>query len=388
MSSLWQLLCFVKRKVLLWKQNESHHCILNHTHRFNLRAVKVIHKLLTGKNNRHSHVCFPIHRFFPGFLHYRGLRWTLQPLQSVILSSWGTYGIGHDSCCCHCYCSNLRYVRLLWVDAHRRFEVSHSSRKILICRKWHTDENCMCILPWSTSATATAKSSEGGKKNTLSASIKLLKKREGGGDYLLSAIHSVFHALKTPTRKGSENLFLWIMHTIIPHFLIGDVVQCIKVAGRWWQRGFILLYCVCQSTMWACSLLLPSAGGVLHLPNETRFHFCASTGRLIAGNSPVLSETVVSERSNVSTSPTVDLPAPWTQQTARGQSACDRTIQQAQHVSVGDNDRIHVWCVPLHSTPIPVCRKKSTNALVFILKSWTLRTAEFHHLYTISPKSS
>lgn len=63
----------------------------------------------------------------------------------------------------------------------------------------------------------------------------------------MHSVSTLLHALKISTSEWSQDLFWWIMHIIIPRFLIRAVVQCIKVAGRWWQRGFGLLYCVCES---------------------------------------------------------------------------------------------------------------------------------------------
>lgn len=80
--------------------------------------------------------------------------------------------------------------------------------------------------------------------------LNITCEKEEGKNLSFSTMHSVstlLHALKISTSEWSQDLFWWIMHIIIPRFLIRAVVQCIKVAGRWWQRGFGLLYCVCES---------------------------------------------------------------------------------------------------------------------------------------------
>lgn len=96
---------------------------------------------------------------------------------------------------------------------------------------------------------------------------------EKGGKFFLFynslRLCSLQSALKISTRDWITESFRWIMHIIFPHSLILDVVQCIRVVGRWWQWGCSPLCCACQWTIWA-SLLLPLAVSLLHLPDGTR----------------------------------------------------------------------------------------------------------------------
>lgn len=169
------------------------------------------------------------------------MRLTLQPLQSVFLSSRGSHGLQHYSCSCHCYCSNLWHDGLLWDEAK--------------ASPWARDpenpENTLFMSMYCDRATQIR---DGGyfiiRQQRIPRAPKYnFWKRGGKISLFYNALYSLLSSMlwRFFTSEWSQDLFWWIMHIIIPHFLIRAVVQCIKVAVRWWQREFGLLDCVCES---------------------------------------------------------------------------------------------------------------------------------------------